>query len=176
MKLKRKLYTTFKENAILGSGLFGGTSVGGFLGRKYRLKKEQKEAEKSFDPEKYADLCENESEKDKKELKKVRQERERLESGKDKVYRDDIRSRLRDLDFEEEQLEGSIISYKKKAADIRSNPEKYRKEAGLKAKQELKTKIHNGTTDRFSKYEKRGAIIGGALGSVLGFAGALKMN
>lgn len=176
MKLKRILYSTSKENTILGSGFFGGISTGGFLGRKYRLKKEQKDAEKSFDPKKEADLCESESEKTKRELKKVRQERERLESGKDKEYGDDIRSRLRDLDIEEEELEGYIVSCKKKAADIKSNPEKYRKEAGLKAKQNLKNKIHNGTVDRFSKYEKRGAIIGGTVGSALGFAGALKIN
>ena len=157
IKLKRKIFSNTKENMILGSGFIGGTAIGGMLGRKYRLKKEQKIAEKSFDPEKYASEFDNYSKEAKRNLKELKKERKRLISGKDKDYGSDYLSRLRDLEYEEEGLNNTIKSSEKKAADIRSNPEKYRKEYGLKAKQDLKNRIQHQpiSKNNINKYEKR---------------------
>jgi hypothetical protein len=177
MIVKRKLYSEkTKEEMILGSGLFGGAAIGGILGRKYRLRKEQKDAEKSYNPEEHASEYDHYSEKARKRLKELRKERKRLISGKDKEYGADYLSRLRDLEYEENDLEGTITGSEEKAADIRSNPEKYRKDYGLKAKQNLKNKIQDQpiSKNNINKYEKRGMIIGGTLGAGLGLIGALK--
>lgn len=178
MRLKRNLFSnsTNRESLILGSGFLGGATLGGILGRRYRLRKEQKDAEKTYDPEKHATEYDERSREAENSLKELRKERKKLISGKDKYYGDDYLSRLRDLDIEEEDLEGTVISSREKASDIRSNPEKYRKESGLKARQDLKNKLRHQPIDKnnINKYERRGMIIGGTLGAGLGIAGALK--
>lgn len=158
--LKRKTFST-AEKLMLGAGLFGGVSAGGYIGNKLGKKaaknNARQKAEEDFNPE--------------------------VEIKKHELQADDFRHQARDLKKqaknpkcrypdtkleEAEDYELTADEHTKKANEIRKNPESARKAAGEMA--------YNTGRDpeTESKYTKKGIIGGGIIGSGLGLAAALR--
>lgn len=142
------------SDAILATSSLGGATIGGVLGRKYRIHKARKDAESAYDPE----------EAEKMHLR----EADRLSNK--------YNNHIKEEGIDDEDIPPTIDHYRSIANDIRNNPKKYRRIAGDNAVKSLKNDIHNGKAERIDKYEKRGILIGGGIGSAVGLGASLKFK
>lgn len=83
---------------------------------------------------------------------------------------------IKEEGIDDEDIPPTINHYRSIANDIRNNPKKYRRIAGDNAVKSLKNDIHNGKAERIDKYEKRGILIGGSIGSAAGLGASLKFK